>query len=96
MAFLKEEIKQLTAEIEEEDEKIDGLWAQRRASKDPREEEKLQKQIESVKADKKELIDQRKDLQDKLAGTDRGTGSWGPNSSCCILADSHLFCVLPL
>ena len=94
MASLKE-IERLTAEIEKKDEKLDGLWAQRRESTDPRKEAKLLEEIESVKADKKELFDQRNKLQDHLAGMARGTGSKGPYNSCCILAGSHLFFVLP-
>ena len=95
MASLKEEIERLTAEIKEKEGEIKGLREQKRASKDAGEKAELLEQIDALEAGKNRLIDQRNKLQDHLAGTARGTGRWGPNSSCCILADSHLFCVLP-
>ena len=92
MALLKE-LERLIKEIKEKEEKIDELWKQRKASKDAGAKAELLEEIKSVMAVLNKLMDQHKDLVVLLAGM--ATGSQGPYSSCCMLAGSHLFFVLP-
>ena len=94
MASLKEAIEQLTDEIKDLNAKIDGLWEQME-KKDAAGQDRLKKRIDALGDLLNKQLDQRKDLLVLLAGMARGTGSQGPYSSCCILAGSHLFFVLP-
>jgi len=81
MASFKDLFDRLNAEIEKKEDKIEKLRERKRATKDAVEKGELQEEIDALETERKELIDQRRGL----SGAARGTGSWDPNSSYCLL-----------